>query len=45
MSNFTLFGHIGLKKNEVACDLFLSRNSVKSVFGVKRLLAKVGPMP
>ena len=46
ISNFTSFGDIGLKKNEVAGDLFLSRNSVKSaVFGVGRLLAKVGPIP
>ena len=40
----TLFGDIGQKKNEVAGDLFLSRNLVKSSFGIGRLLAKVGPI-
>jgi len=41
LDNLTLFGDIGQKKNEVAGDLFLPRNSVKSFFGVGRLLAKV----
>ena len=40
----TSFGDIGQKKNEVAGDLFLSRNLVKSSFGIGRLLAKVGPI-
>ena len=38
ISNLTSFGDIGQKKNEVAGDLFLTRNSVKSSFGVRRLL-------
>ena len=41
ISSLTSFGDIGQKKDEVAGDLFLSRNSVKSSFGVGRLLAKV----
>ena len=41
ISSLTSFGDIELKKDEVAGDLFLSRNSVKSSFGVGRLLAKV----
>ena len=41
ISSSTSFGDIGQKKDEVAGDLFLSRNSVKSSFGVGRLLAKV----
>ena len=37
-TNLTSFG-------DIEGDLFLSRNSVKSSFGVGKLLAKVGPMP
>ena len=40
----TSFGDIGKKKNEVAGELFLSRNLLKSSFGIGRLLSMVGPV-